>query len=74
MTGYIQVYELFDSQNVIRAANADEEFTPRETFAKILNTFVILIIGYTVAQLIPIILSNNEIKKWKNMITKNGYI
>ena len=63
VTGYIQVFELFDSQNAIRAANADEEFTPRETFAKILNTFVILVIGYTVAQLIPIILSNNEIKK-----------
>ena len=60
---YIQVFELFDTQAAIDAANANEKLTPRETFAKILDTLVILVIGYTVGQLIPIILSNNEAKK-----------
>ena len=63
VSAYIQVFELFDSQIAIDEANADAELTPRETFAKILDTFVIFIVGYTVAQLIPIILSNNESKK-----------
>ena len=60
---YIQVFELFDTQIAIDAANANEELTPREVFAKILDTFTILIIGYVIAQLIPIILSNNDAKK-----------
>ena len=63
VSAYIQVFELFDSQVAIDEANADAELTPRETFAKILDTFVIFIVGYTVAHLIPIILSNNESKK-----------
>ncbi|MCH9658248.1 mechanosensitive ion channel [archaeon] len=63
ITEYIQVFELFDSQSAIDAANANEELTPREIFAKILDTFIIFVIGYVVAQLIPIILSNNEAKK-----------
>ena len=63
VSGYIQVFELFDSQVSVDAANADEDLTPRETFAKILNTFVILVIGNTVAQIIPIILSNKETRK-----------
>ena len=60
---YIQIFELFDTQMAIDAANAYETLTPRETFAKILDTIVILIIGYAVANLIPIILSVNEAKK-----------
>ena len=63
ISAYIQVFELFDSQTAIDAANANETLTPRETFAKILNTLVILVIGYTVAQLIPIILSIKESMK-----------
>ena len=63
VSAYIQVFELFDSQEAIDAANADESLTPREIFAKILDTFVILVVGYTVAHLIPIILSNNEARK-----------
>ena len=63
VSAYIQVFELFDTQIAIDAAKADEALTPRETFAKILNTFVILMMGYTVAHLIPIILSNNEARK-----------
>jgi len=63
VTVYIQAFELFDSQTAIDAANAGSELTPREIFAKILHTFVILVIGYTIASLIPIILSNNEARK-----------
>ena len=59
VSAYIQVFELFDSQVAIDEANADAELTPRETFAKILDTFVIFIVGYTIAHLIPIILLNN---------------
>ena len=62
-SSYIQIFELFDSQVAIDAAQADETLTPRETFAKILDTFVILVIGYTIAHLIPIVLSNNEARK-----------
>ncbi len=57
---YIQVFELFDTQIAIDAANANASLTPRETFAKILDTFVILILGYTIGQLIPIVISNYE--------------
>lgn len=37
-----------------------EELSSQEFFAKILNTFNILVIGYTVAHLIPIILTKRE--------------
>ena len=63
VSAYIQVFELFDTQTAIDAAVADAELTPRELFAKILDTFVILVIGYTIAHLIPILLANNEAKK-----------
>ena len=64
---YIQVFELFDNQRVIDAANASETLTPREIFAKMLDTFVILIIGIAIAQLIPIILANNEARKLEKL-------
>ena len=38
----------------------DEEISPQEVFAKILNTFNILVIGYTIAHLIPIALTKRE--------------
>ena len=63
ISGYIQAFELFDSQAAIDAADATEDLTPREIFAKILDTVVILVIGNTVAHLIPIILSNGEARK-----------
>jgi small-conductance mechanosensitive channel len=37
-----------------------EEISPAETFAKILNTFNILVIGYTISHLIPIALNKHE--------------
>ncbi len=38
----------------------DKDISPTETFAKILNTFNILVIGYTIAHLIPIALNKRE--------------
>ena len=41
-------------------AVGDESLSPQEIFAKILNTFNILVIGYTVSHLIPIALNKRE--------------
>ena len=38
----------------------DEDVSPQEIFAKILNTFNILVIGYTISHLIPIALNKRE--------------
>ncbi len=38
----------------------DEEISPQEVFAKILNTFNILVIGYTISHLVPIALTKRE--------------
>jgi membrane protease YdiL (CAAX protease family) len=38
----------------------DEKLSPQEIFAKILNTFNILVIGYTISHLIPISLNKRE--------------
>ncbi len=79
MDAYIQIFELFDTQAAIDAANAYETLTPRETFAKILDTFVILVIGYAVVNLIPILLAKNEAKKiekqdYQQWIHKRGFL
>ena len=78
MAAYIQIFELFDSQSAIDAAMAFETLTPREVFAKILDTFVILVVGFTVVNLIPIILALNEAKKaekqdYREWIHKRGF-
>ncbi|MBC8516190.1 MAG: mechanosensitive ion channel [Nitrosopumilus sp.] len=38
----------------------NEEISPAETFAKILNTFNILVIGYTISHLVPIALNKHD--------------
>ena len=53
---YIQTGVLFGDIPIIE----NEELNAQETFAKILNTFNILVIGYTVSHLIPIILTKRE--------------
>ena len=52
---YIQTAGLFgqDTEGV-------DEFSPEATFAKILNTFNILVIGYTISHLIPIALTKRD--------------
>ncbi len=68
---YIQAFELFEEEiNII-----GDELTPSQTFAKMLNTMNILVIGYTISHLIPIalnkrdksILEKEDFENWKSM-------
>jgi len=71
VNAYIQAFELFDEQ----AVTLTDELSPSQTFAKILNTINILVIGYTISHLIPIALNKREkttleredFEKWKEM-------
>jgi len=56
VNGYIQIFELFDEQ----AITLTGDLSPSQTFAKILNTINILVIGYTISHLIPIALNKRE--------------
>lgn len=88
MNAYIQSFDLFDDKitsdsEEIVITNVDGDIvvkndailTPAKTFSKILNTINILVIGYTVAHLIPIILTKREksnrehedFEAWKDM-------
>jgi potassium efflux system protein len=58
---YIQSSELFADE--ILSLDADKDLTPRETFAKLLITFNILVIGFTVAHIIPIVLAKKTRSK-----------
>ncbi len=55
---YMQTFELF-GESPGAGAPAGEP-TANETFAKMLNTLNVLVIGYTVAHLIPIIITKRE--------------
>jgi len=71
VNAYIQAFELFDEQVV----TLTDDLSPSQTFAKILNTINILVIGYTVSQLIPValnkrektILEREDFEKWKEL-------
>jgi len=71
VNAYIQAFELFDEQ----AITLTDELSPSQTFAKILNTINILVIGYTISHLIPIALNKREktnleredFESWKEM-------
>jgi len=71
VNAYIQAFELFDEQ----AVTLTDELSPSQTFAKILNTINILVIGYTISHLIPIalnkrektILEREDFEKWKDL-------
>ena len=52
---YMQTYGLFGEDQVI-----DKELSAEATFAKLLNTFNILVIGYTISHLIPIALTKRD--------------
>ena len=56
VNAYIQAFELFDEQDI----TLTDELSPSQTFAKILNTINILVIGYTISHLIPIALNKRE--------------
>jgi len=71
VNAYIQAFELFDEQ----AITLTDELSPSQTFAKILNTINILVIGYTISHLIPIalnkrektILERDDFESWKEL-------
>ena len=65
VNGYIQIFELFDEQ----AITLTDELSPSQTFAKILNTINILVIGYTISHLIPIALNKRE----KTMLEREDF-
>ncbi|MBA4436327.1 MAG: mechanosensitive ion channel, partial [Nitrosopumilaceae archaeon] len=62
---YIQTSELFENDS----NSLTMELTPEETFAKILNTFNILVIGYTISHLIPIMLTKRD----KSILEKEDF-
>ena len=55
---YIQVFELFDEESMV--IQVEGELAPSEVFAKMLNTLNILVIGYTISQLVPIALTKRD--------------
>ena len=55
---YIQVFELFDEESMVM--QVEGELAPSEVFAKMLNTLNILVIGYTISQLVPIALTKRD--------------
>ena len=55
---YIQVFELFDEE--LTVIQTEGELAPSEVFAKMLNTLNILVIGYTISQLVPIALTKRD--------------
>ena len=61
--GYVQATELFE-QHIL------EDNSPHMFFAKILNTLNLVVIGYTVSQLIPIIIRKHQGSKeeWNDFI------
>ena len=69
---YIQTTELFEAENLIEGT---DELDPAEKFAKILNSINMLVIGWTIAHLIPIaltkrdksILERQDYQNWYNM-------
>jgi small-conductance mechanosensitive channel len=71
VNAYIQAFELFDEQ----ATTLTDELSPSQTFAKILNTINILVIGYTISHLIPValnkrektILERDDFENWKEL-------
>ena len=61
---YIQTSGLFNQTSIVEG-----DLTPEATFAKILNTFNILVIGYTISHLIPIALTKRE----KSILEKEDF-
>ncbi len=62
---YVQTGGLLEAETV----NGNEEISVSEKFAKILNTFNILVIGYTISHLIPISLTKRD----KSILEKDDF-
>ncbi len=54
---YIQTSELFEEEAALTSENG---LTPTETFAKILSTINIIVIGYTISHLVPIAIGKRD--------------
>lgn len=75
MNAYIQLFELFPDAAGITSTESQIGMTTVETFSKILNTINILVIGYTIAHIIPIlltkrnksILERDDFEAWRDM-------
>lgn len=87
MNVYIQSFDVFNETDATDPENAvmidpdgnviveEAVMSPAEIFSKILNTVNILVIGYSVAQLIPVIIAKREksdleeddFRSWKDM-------
>ena len=61
---YMQTSDIF-----VQDSEIDGELTAEATFAKILNTFNILVIGYTISHLIPIALTKRD----KSILEKEDF-
>jgi len=71
---YIQIYDLLDES----AIASTEMYSVKQIFAMILNSINILIIGYTISQLVPIILQKRdldqkELEDFENWKIKRGF-
>lgn len=89
MNVYIQSFDLFNDETLsnskelvvtnvnggMTSGKNEENLTPAKTFSKILNTINILVIGYSIAHLIPIIitkriksnLEREDFEAWKDI-------
>ena len=65
VNAYIQNFELFDEEPGELAGR----LSAQETFVKLLNTMDMLVIGYTISRLVPIILTKRE----KSELEKQDY-
>ncbi len=65
INAYIQFFELFSTAALGTGADA----AATETFARVLNSVNVLVVGYTVAQLIPIILN----KRTKSILEQEDF-
>ena len=71
INGYVQATGLFAESN-------DIEGSPRDIFSKILNSLNVVVIGYTVSQLIPVIIKKHQKSKeeWEDFVVwreKRGF-
>ncbi len=62
---YIQTTELFETEKI----EGTDVLDPAETFAKILNSINILVIGWTVSHLVPIALAKRD----KSILEREDY-
>lgn len=75
---YIQTFELFDDPNELLKEQQNIDLTPKETFAKLLNSLNILVITFTIGHIITImfkkseelVLEKQDFKSWKEL---NGF-